>query len=309
MPLAAARHVGALGCERPPAPRRDAARARAAGRPRAAGRAPAGAAPAPRAALVADEIEEVRCSRLTQLLLQRLREPAQAAARACLHGTERDRQEVGDLALRQAAPVGELEHGPLASPAGPPSPGGRGRRPRTARRCSGGPASSDGVSGSSAGGSVRRARRGRRSRSGRPRRATARPGRGQACSSAPRARSTRTPPAARPRRGRGRRAVGARGRARRAHSAGRGRRTRRGRRPRRARAAPRRSARSRTLAASSRPPAEKGKRTATAIGVDPSSFYAFSWLARIDERLCLPRVRVERKGTDEHLTSRSSRGS
>ena len=62
---------------------------------------------------------------------------------------------------------------------------------------------------------------GRRSRCARPRRATGRPARARACSSARTARRTRRSPGRRPRRGRGRRAGGGQGRARCGHSGGR----------------------------------------------------------------------------------------
>src|SRR5213079_3723026 len=89
------------------APRGSAA-ARGSGRPRAAARARGEAAPPPRRAR--PRRPGLRSSvRGSLQLLERFGKAAERAARSCLHSTERDVQEIGDLGLGEAAPVRELQ--------------------------------------------------------------------------------------------------------------------------------------------------------------------------------------------------------
>ena len=150
-------------------------------------------------------------------------------------------EELRHLALRQAAPVGELDHlalswlelfeGAVHAPRDVRVLGllRRARlgetRARAARRRQ----------------RVRCGAAGRRSRSGRPCTASRRPRRVPAGTSRQSARSPRTPPGRRPRRGRGRRACAVRGRRPAGRIDRRGSRTPRGRARRRAPAAPRRN--------------------------------------------------------------------
>ena len=249
------------------APRRGAARARAAARPRSAGRARAGAARAPRRAVVADEVEEIRLALIPAPPSSCSGEAAQAAARACLHGTERDRR--GSPRSRSATARSSRRARARCAPsrAAPPSPGARGRRPRTARRARAGRPRRTPCRAARPAARCGRGARGRRSRSARPRTARVRPARARACSSGRRARPTRTPPGrvlglaavAEPpqREAEHRSSVALVEVAERVAVAA----------PRRARAAPRRSARARTPAASSRLRREKGKRVGIGDGI------------------------------------------
>ena len=164
----------------------------------------------------------------SEIVLEQFGQPRKPRTGTCLHGTEWDAEELGDLALRQPAPVGERDRLALAlgqflrarcgraTPSSSARPARRGRARRSPR-----PA-------------LRRVSRcargsGRPSRCARRCRATARPARARAGTSPPSARSRRRSPAPRPRRGRGRRAGAAPARRRRARSGCRGPRRRPGR--------------------------------------------------------------------------------
>ena len=175
-----------------------------------------------------------------ELSFQDVRQPGQRASRPRLHRSERDVEELGDLTLGEAAPVGELDQPPLLlgelgestvhTPGGPARLGAlvgpglaRGFLDRLGRRGS------------------RACDAGRRSRFARRRRATARRARAPAGSSPRSARSKRTSPGRRPRRAPCLRAGGGRARRPAARSVDTGARTRSRRRRRRARSTLRRS--------------------------------------------------------------------
>src|SRR4029078_1110835 len=87
------------------------ARGRRGGRPRRAARASAATAPPPRATALPCR-PGLQSS--FELISEDLGAPRQRRPRSCLHRSERDAEELCDLALREAAPVRERDHLALA---------------------------------------------------------------------------------------------------------------------------------------------------------------------------------------------------